>query len=152
MCGHTTTKSCPLDHLLIRSAEATVSQPMNREQRRMLKKQGQEVTEDGQVIQTKTGGGSGSGSGGRVTNKGGAGDGGGSGKKREAVAVEERTGPVQFSKEVRSELRKVSWPTRTEVINYSIVVLITVVILTLFIGAIDWVFSTLVLELFEPRQ
>ena len=128
-----------------------MSQPMNREQRRMLKKQGQEVTEDGQVIQTKTGGGSGSGSGGRVTNKGGAGD-GGSGKKREAVAVEERTGPVQFSKEVRSELRKVSWPTRTEVINYSIVVLITVVILTLFIGAIDWVFSTLVLELFEPRQ
>jgi len=129
-----------------------VSQPMNREQRRMLKKQGQEVTEDGQVIQTKTAGGSGSGSGGRVTTKGGAGDSGGSGKKRDAVAVEERTGPVQFSKEVRSELRKVSWPTRTEVINYSIVVLITVVILTLFIGAIDWVFSTLVLELFEPRQ
>ena len=128
-----------------------MSQPMNREQRRMLKKQGQEVTEDGQVIQTKTASGSGSGSGGRVTNKGGTGD-SGSGKKREAVAVEERTGPVQFSKEVRSELRKVSWPTRTEVINYSIVVLITVVILTLFIGAIDWVFSTLVLELFEPRQ
>ena len=128
-----------------------MSQPMNREQRRMLKKQGQEVTEDGQVIQTKTAGGSGSGSGGRVTSKGGTGD-SGSSKKREAVAVEERTGPVQFSKEVRSELRKVSWPTRTEVINYSIVVLITVVILTLFIGAIDWVFSTLVLELFEPRQ
>lgn len=130
-----------------------MSQPMNREQRRMLKKQGQEVTEDGQVIQTKTsGGGSGSGSGGRVTSKGGAGDGGGKSNKRDAVVVEERTGPVQFVGEVRSELRKVSWPTRSEVINYSIVVLITVVILTIFIGLIDWVFATLVLELFEPRR
>jgi len=117
----------------------------------MLKKQGQEMTEDGQVIETKSESGSGSGSGGRVTDKGGVG-GGGSSKKRETVAVEERTSPVQFSKEVRSELRKVSWPTRTEVINYSIVVLITVVVLTVFIGAIDWVFSTFVLELFEPRQ
>ncbi len=120
----------------------------------MLKKQGQEVTEDGQVIQTKTsGGGSGSGSGGRITSKGGAGDGGGGkANKRDAVAVEERTSPVQFVGEVRSELRKVSWPTRSEVINYSIVVLITVVILTVFIGLIDWVFATLVLELFEPRR
>ena len=119
----------------------------------MLKKQGQEVTEDGQVVQTKTsGGGSGSGSGGRVTSKGGAGDSGGKGSKRDAVVVEERTGPVQFAGEVRSELRKVSWPTRTEVINYSIVVLITVVLLTIFIGLIDWVFATFVLELFEPRS
>ena len=128
-----------------------MSQPMNREQRRMLKKQGQEMTEDGQVIETKSESGSGAGSGGRVTDKGGV-AGGGSSKKRETVAVEERTSPVQFSKEVRSELRKVSWPSRAEVINYSIVVLITVVVLTVFIGAIDWVFSTFVLELFEPRQ
>jgi len=129
-----------------------VSQPMNREQRRMLKKQGQEVTEDGQVVQTKTSSGSdGAGSGGRVTSKGGE-SGDGSKRKREPVAAEERTGPVQFTREVRSELRKVSWPNRTEVINYSIVVLITVIILTLFIGSIDWVFSTFVLELFEPRS
>ena len=129
-----------------------MSQPMNREQRRMLKKQGQEVTEDGQVVQTKTkSGGDGAGSGGRVTSKGGeAID--GSKRKREPAAAEERTGPVQFTREVRSELRKVSWPNRTEVINYSIVVLITVIILTLFVGSIDWVFSTFVLELFEPRS
>lgn len=119
----------------------------------MLKKQGQEVTEDGQVIQTKAAGGSGGGgSGGRVTSKGGEGGGDSPKRKREAVAVEERTGPVQFGREVRSELRKVSWPNRTEVINYSLVVLFTVIVLTVFIGAIDWVFSTFVLELFEPRQ
>lgn len=117
----------------------------------MLKKQGQEVTEDGQVIQTKSEGGSGGGSGGRVTSKGG--EGGDTPKrKREPAAAEERTSPVQFGREVRSELRKVSWPNRTEVINYSLVVLFTVIVLTIFIGAIDWVFSTFVLELFEPRS
>jgi preprotein translocase subunit SecE len=130
-----------------------VSQPMNREQRRMLKKQGQEVTEDGQVVQTKTkSGGDGAGSGGRVTSKGGEASDDGSKRKREPVAADERTGPIQFTREVRSELRKVSWPNRTEVINYSIVVLITVIILTIYIGSIDWMFSTFVLELFETRS
>jgi len=124
---------------------------MNREQRRMLKKQGQEVTEDGQVIQTKSEGAAGAGSGGRVTTKGG--EGGDTPKrKREPAPTQERTSPIQFGREVRSELRKVSWPNRTEVINYSLVVLFTVIVLTLFIGAMDWVFSSFVLELFEPRQ
>ena len=129
-----------------------MSQPMNREQRRMLKKQGQSVNDAGQVVQQRADNkGSGAGSGSRVTEKGGVKE--ARPKKKEAPAAEqERTSPVQFGKEVRSELSKVSWPTRTEVINYSIVVLITVVILTVFIGAIDWVFSTFVLELFEPRS
>ena len=106
-----------------------MSQPMNREQRRMLKKQGQEMTEDGQVVSTKTkSGGSGSGSGGRVTKKGGAGEPSAKKKRDATVEVEERTSPAQFVGEVRSELRKVNWPTRTEVINYSIVVLVTVLV------------------------
>lgn len=118
----------------------------------MLKKQGQSVNDAGQIVEERSkGGGSGAGSGGRVTQKGGVKEDPKS-KRKEPVAVEERTSPVQFGKEVKSELSKVSWPTRTEVINYSIVVLITVIILTLFIGAVDWVFSTFVLELFEPRQ
>ena len=129
-----------------------MSQPTNREQRRMLKKQGQSVDESGQVVQDRAPkGGSGAGSGGRVTEKGGVKEEPRS-KRKEPVPVEERTSPVQFGKEVKSELSKVSWPTRTEVINYSIVVLFTVIVLTLFIGGIDWVFSTFVLELFEPRQ
>ena len=129
-----------------------MSQPTNREQRRMLKKQGQSVDESGHVVQDRAPkGGSGAGSGGRVTEKGGVKEEPRS-KRKEPVPVEERTSPVQFGKEVKSELSKVSWPTRTEVINYSIVVLFTVIVLTLFIGGIDWVFSTFVLELFEPRQ
>jgi len=129
-----------------------VSQPMNREQRRMLKKQGQEVNDAGQVVETKprktktAGGGSGSGS--RVTtDTGGSGDGN---RRRQPAAAEERTSPGQFIREVRSELKKVSWPTRTEVINYSIVVFFTVVVLTVFVGLLDWLFSVSILELFKP--
>ena len=129
-----------------------MSQPMNREQRRMLKKQGQEVTEEGQVISTKKAdsGGSGSGSGGRVTEKGGVGS-ESKNRRREVVEVQERTSPVQFGKEVRSELKKVSWPGRPEVVNYSLVVLFTVIVLTIFIGVLDLIFSSTVLELFRPR-
>ena len=129
-----------------------MTQPTNREQRRMLKKQGQTVNDAGQVVEERsTKQSSGAGSGGRVTEKGGVKQ-DTRNKRKEAVEAEERTSPVQFGKEVKSELSKVSWPSRTEVINYSIVVLITVIVLTVFIGAIDWVFSTFVLELFEPRQ
>lgn len=128
-----------------------MSQPMNREQRRMLKKQGQEVNDAGQVIdtkprKTKTAGG-GSGSGGRVTEKGSGDD--GSRRRREPAAAEQRTSPGQFAREVRSELKKVAWPTRAEVINYSLVVFFTVVALTVFIGLLDWAFSVSILELFK---
>ena len=80
---------------------------------------------------------------------GGGGDGGGGKRRREAPQVEERTGPRQFAREVRSELRKVSWPTRAEVINYSLVVFFTVVVLTVLIGILDWAFSSSLLKLFE---
>ena len=40
----------------------------------------------------------------------------------------ERTSPGQFFMEVRGELRKVAWPTRPEVINSTIIVLIAVVV------------------------
>ncbi len=53
---------------------------------------------------------------------------------------EERTSPTQFSKEVRSELRKVAWPTREELTRYSIIVFVAIVALTMFVTALDWVF------------
>ena len=62
---------------------------------------------------------------------------------------EKRTPPRQFLKEVRGELRKVAWPTRAEVVNYSIIVLVTVVILTAFVALLDWAFSEFVLALFD---
>ncbi|MBA2496310.1 MAG: preprotein translocase subunit SecE, partial [Acidimicrobiia bacterium] len=36
-----------------------------------------------------------------------------------------------------------------EIVNYSIIVLVAVVVLTAFIAGLDWVFSNFVLDLFE---
>jgi len=52
-------------------------------------------------------------------------------------------------KEVRSELRKVKWPTREEVLNYSLIVFILVTLLTASIAAMDYLFGAGVLALFE---
>ena len=61
----------------------------------------------------------------------------------------ERTPPGQFLREVRSELKKVAWPTRQEVVAYTIVVLATTTALVLFVWALDWIFARAVLNLFE---
>jgi preprotein translocase subunit SecE len=62
---------------------------------------------------------------------------------------EPRTNPAQFVREVRGELRKVAWPTRSEVVNYSIIVLVAVVILTAYISLLDFGFGEAILKLFE---
>jgi preprotein translocase subunit SecE len=62
---------------------------------------------------------------------------------------EERTPPRQFLREVRAELRKVAWPTREEVKNYSIIVLVTVVLFTAFVAGLDFVFGKLAIWLFN---
>ena len=63
--------------------------------------------------------------------------------------TEGRTSPAQFLREVRGELRKVAWPSRPEIINYSIIVLITVVVLTTYIATLDFAFGEAVFKLFE---
>jgi preprotein translocase subunit SecE len=60
----------------------------------------------------------------------------------------ERTGARQFLKEVRQELKKVIWPTRQELITYTIVVLVTVTVMTTFVFGLDVVFSRFVLKVF----
>jgi preprotein translocase subunit SecE len=63
----------------------------------------------------------------------------------------QRTKPREFLKEVRAELRKVAWPTRGEVINYSMVVFVTLVILMAFVVALDLVFAKAVLFVFKQQ-
>jgi len=53
---------------------------------------------------------------------------------------------TKFLREVRSEMRKVSWPNRKELITYTIVVLVTVLIVAVFTGVVD-VIITAVLNL-----
>ena len=96
---------------------------MNRETKRLLKKQGQ-MDDEGNPVAT-----------------------------RRAAPVQrtkaERVPPAQFAKEVRGELRKVAWPTRNEVVNYAIIVLATIIILTTIIGIFDYGFGKAVIALFD---
>jgi preprotein translocase subunit SecE len=61
----------------------------------------------------------------------------------------ERTPPRQFLREVRAELRKVAWPSREEVKNYSIVVLVAVLVFTAVVAGLDYGFGKLALWLFN---
>jgi len=51
---------------------------------------------------------------------------------------------AKFVNEVKLELKKVSWSTRSELINSTIVVLVSVAILAVFIGVCDLVWSNLI--------
>ncbi len=66
-----------------------------------------------------------------------------------ARAKRERVGPAEYVRQVRAELRKVAWPTRAEVINYSVIVFVALTILTALIFGLDYVFAEGVLFLFE---
>ena len=61
---------------------------------------------------------------------------------------EKRPGVGEYLGEVRSEMRKVAWPSRREVINSTIVVLIAVVFMTSLIFGLDYVSSKFVLFLY----
>jgi len=51
---------------------------------------------------------------------------------------------IQFFKEVRFELTKVAWPNRQELVGSTIVVIIMSVILSIFIGGVDFGLSRLI--------
>ena len=44
---------------------------------------------------------------------------------------------ARWFKDLRGELKKVTWPTKKDMINYSIVVLVFIVIMGVIIGVID---------------
>ena len=48
-----------------------------------------------------------------------------------------------FFKETLGELRKVSWPTRSEAWNLTIVVLIVLFVMAVFLGGLDLIYSQL---------
>ena len=97
---------------------------MNREQKRQLRKQG-ELAADGTPAPKRAE------------------------PRATAAPRDQRTSPRQFVREVRGELRKVAWPSRDEVIRYSIIVLVTVVLLTGFVALVDYLSTEGVLFLFD---
>lgn len=66
-----------------------------------------------------------------------------------APVKRERTTPAQFMGEVRGELRKVVWPTKQEVVNSSIIVVLAVAFLTGLIFLLDYSSAKFVLFLFD---
>ncbi|MEM7342519.1 MAG: preprotein translocase subunit SecE [Actinomycetota bacterium] len=94
---------------------------MNRAQRRYLQRQGQ-LDEEGNPIASRR-------------------------EQARPSGSNERVTPRQYISEVNTELRRVMWPSRNEVINYTIVVMITLAVVTAFIAGLDWGFGRLIIEL-----
>ena len=53
-----------------------------------------------------------------------------------------------YLKQVVAELRKVIWPNRKEMVNYTLVVLVFLVLMVALIGGVDLGFAKLVLKVF----
>lgn len=58
--------------------------------------------------------------------------------RRRTEAGGEEFPVVRFLREVFDELRKVVWPTAGELYRYTLVVVATVLVISLFIGAVDF--------------
>jgi len=68
-------------------------------------------------------------------------------RRAQVAEKRKRSGVRQFLKEVRMELKKVDWPSRRELVSYSVVVLVTLVVTTLYVAGLDFVFSKSILDL-----
>lgn len=96
---------------------------MNREQRRLLQKQGQ-LDSDGNPVAASR-------------------------EAPRAVQAHERSSPREYVSEVRAEMKRVNWPTRSEVVNYTIVVLVTILVATGLVALLDYVFAEGILQLLK---
>ena len=96
---------------------------MNRETKRMMQRQGQ-MEADGSPSTRRTA----------------------SAPRRPA---RRRPSIAQFSREVRDEMRQVAWPSRAELVNYSAVVLTTLVIMVSLIFVLNLGFGKAVIFLFQ---
>jgi preprotein translocase subunit SecE len=99
---------------------------MNREQKRMLQKQGQLTADGAPAVQQRR-----------------------PPAPRAQAERAQRTRPAEFWREVKAELRKVVMPTKSEVISYSIVVFAAVAFMTTLVGLLDYGLGDVVLRLYN---
>ena len=50
---------------------------------------------------------------------------------------------VSFLKEVKLEMKKVNWPTRRETIKYTLIIVGVSLVVAVFLGGLDFIFSTI---------
>ncbi len=51
---------------------------------------------------------------------------------------------LTYFKEVKSEMSKVTWPTRKETIHYTLIVIGISLVVALFLGGLDYLFTFLI--------
>jgi preprotein translocase subunit SecE len=59
-----------------------------------------------------------------------------------------RTTPALFFRQMVAELRKVIWPTRKELVTYTVVCLVFVLFMVVVVTSLDYGFTKLVFEVF----
>ena len=100
-----------------------MTQPMNRETKRMLQRSGQIGADGAPAPRERT--------------------------PAPASGPKERTPPRQFLREVVAELRKVAWPTRPEVINFTTVTIVMLLVVMAIVFVLDLGFAKGVYSLFR---
>ncbi len=61
------------------------------------------------------------------------------------AASKKKSNPViRYFRETRAELKKVTWPTRHEATQLTIIVLIVVGLMSALLGSLDYVFSRMI--------
>jgi preprotein translocase subunit SecE len=71
-----------------------------------------------------------------------------SAERRSGSGATARTTPALFTRQVAAELRKVIWPTRNELVTYTLAALIFVVILSTIVLTLDYGFTKLMFWVF----
>lgn len=70
--------------------------------------------------------------------------------KKEGVTLKTRwDNTIEYFRSVYNELKKVHWPTRTQLIGYTGVVLVSVAVMALIIWLFDWGLSALLEQIFQ---
>jgi preprotein translocase subunit SecE len=63
-------------------------------------------------------------------------------------AKPERTTPALYVRQVIAELRKTIWPTRKELVTYTTVAIVFIMVMVGIITGLDYLFTKLVFEIF----
>ncbi len=64
------------------------------------------------------------------------------------AAKRDRTTPAVFTRQVVAELRKVIWPTRKELVTYTAVALVFVIVMSAIVLTLDYGFTKLMFWMF----
>jgi preprotein translocase subunit SecE len=55
---------------------------------------------------------------------------------------------TQYIKDTRAEMRHVNWPTRSQAIGYTLVVIAISLAIAAYLGFLDWLFQVLIQRFF----